>query len=89
MTNILNKREIMDFAEFGKNISSLRKQKNISQQQMSKDLNISRATISSFENGNSVDMGFKKVIQIVDYLGYEVTLKEKLPFPVFEDIVNG
>ncbi|MEA3383852.1 MAG: helix-turn-helix transcriptional regulator, partial [Campylobacterota bacterium] len=72
MTNILNKRESMDFTEFGKTISSLRKQKKISQSLMSKNLNISRATLSSFENGNHVDIGFKKVIQIADYLGYEI-----------------
>ncbi len=28
-------------------------------------------------------------LQIVDYLGLEVSLKEKSPFPVFEDIING
>ena len=79
----------MDFIEFGKAISLLRKQKKVSQQQLSDDLNISRATISSFENGRPVDIGLKKVIQIADYLGFELSLKEKSPFPVFEDVING
>jgi transcriptional regulator with XRE-family HTH domain len=79
----------MDFTEFGKIVATLRKQKKISQQQISKVLNISRTTISSFENGKSADIGLKKVMQIVDYLGCELTLKEKSAFPVFEDIVNG
>ena len=79
----------MDFYELGKELATLRKSKNISQQTISKNLNISRATISNFESGTSSDIGLKKVLQIIDYLGYEINLKEKSPFPVFEDVVNG
>ena len=79
----------MDFYELGKELATLRKSKNISQQAISKDLNISRATISNFESGTSSDIGLKKVLQIIDYLGYEINLKEKSLFPVFEDVVNG
>lgn len=79
----------MDFTELGKEISSLRKAKGISQQQLAKDLNISRATISNFENGSGSDIGLKKILQILDYLGYKVALKEKSAFPSFEEIVNG
>ena len=79
----------MDFDELGKELATLRKSKNISQQAISKDLNMSRATISNFESGTSSDIGLKKVLQIIDYLGYEINLKEKSPFPVFEDVVNG
>ena len=79
----------MDFYELGKELALLRKNKNISQQTISKDLNISRATISNFESGASSDMGLKKVLQIVDYLGYKINIKEKSLFPVFEDIING
>ena len=70
-------------------LALLPKSKNISQQTISKDLNISRATISNFESGASSDMGLKKVLQIVDYLGYKINIKEKSLFPVFEDIING
>ena len=79
----------MDFYELGKELALLRKNKNISQQTISKDLNISRATISNFESGASSDKGLKKVLQIVDYLGYKINIKEKSLFPVFEDIING
>lgn len=79
----------MDFHELAKELALLRKNKNISQQTISKDLNISRATISNFESGASSDIGLKKVLQIIDYLGYEINLKEKSIFPVFEDVING
>ena len=52
----------MDFYELGKELALLPKSKNISQQTISKDLNISRATISNFESGASSDMGLKKVL---------------------------
>ena len=78
----------MDFRELGKEIAILRKMKKVSQKELSENLHISRATISSFENGNSVDIGLKKALQIIDYLGYEFALKEKTKFPVFEDILN-
>jgi len=76
----------MDFKKFGQNISKLRKKQNISQDELCKDIGISRATLSSFENGRGVDIGFKKVLHIVEYLGYEIDLKASSPFPIFEDI---
>ena len=79
----------MTFYEFGTQLAKLRKNKNISQQTMAKDLHISRTTLSNFENGISADIGFKKVLQMFDYLGIELHTKDKSPFPVFEDIING
>ena len=76
----------MDFKEFGNNISLLRKELNISQDILCKDIGISRATLSSFENGRGVDIGFKKVLQIADYLGYEISMKTKSQFPTFEEL---
>ncbi|MBA1438296.1 MAG: helix-turn-helix transcriptional regulator [Epsilonproteobacteria bacterium] len=75
--------------EFRQNIAKIRKEKKISQQKLADDLHLSRATISNFERGKSVDIGLKKVLQIVDYLGLEITLKEKSPFPVFEELLDG
>lgn len=78
----------MDFKEFGKTIANLRKEQKISQKQLSEDLSISRATISSLENGRGVDVGLRKVLQIVDYLDFEISIQEKSKFPVFEDLLN-
>lgn len=78
----------MDLEEFGKSISMIRKKQNISQKTLALDLDISRATLSSFENTKGVNIGFKKVLSIIDYLGYEVCIKEKSPFPTFEELKN-
>ncbi len=55
----------MGFKKFGKSIALMRKDKKISQQQMAKDLNISRATISSLENARMVDIGMRKVYKLL------------------------
>jgi len=76
----------MDFREFGRYIATLRKEKKVSQATLAHDLSISRATISSLENGTSSNVGIKTVLHILDYLGYELTCKEKSPFPTFEEL---
>lgn len=76
----------MDIREFGALMAHLRKEKKVSQEQLARDLGISRATISSLENGTSADVGIKKILQILDYLGYELACKEKSPFPTFEEL---
>ena len=76
----------MNFKEFGNKIAILRKQQSITQNQLATNLEISRATLSSFENGKSVDIGFKKVLQIVDYLEYQLDIKKSSPFPTFEEL---
>jgi transcriptional regulator with XRE-family HTH domain len=79
----------VDFQELAQELSRLRKSKHISQHTMATHLHISRATISNFENGSSADIGLKKVMQMADYLGYVFSLREKSPFPTFEEVVNG
>ena len=79
----------MDYKEFGKIISRLRKEQKISQNILAEDIGISRATLSSFENGRGVDIGLKKVLHIVDYLGYDINLQPKSPFPTFEELKDA
>ena len=76
----------MDFKEFGSTLATLRKKQNISQSRLANDIGISRATISSLENGRGVDIGLKKVLKILDYLGYELVFEEKSQFPSFEEL---
>ncbi len=78
----------MDFKELGQAIMMMRKEKTISQKELSKALEISRATISNLENGSGVDVGVRKVMRIVDFLGFELSLKEKSKFPVFEELLG-
>ena len=88
MSNIFYKSDKMDLKELGLQIKKYRKENSISQSKICDDLKISRATLSSLENGRGVDVGIKKVMQILDYLGYEICIKEKSLFPTLEDLRN-
>lgn len=70
----------------GQAIKRLRQQKGYSQQQLADDLHLSRMTINSLENARAGDVGVRKVMKILDYLGYELALREKSPFPTLEEL---
>lgn len=76
----------MDFMMLAETIRRLRQEKKISQQLMAKHLGISRATLNAFENQRSPDIGLRKVMMMLDYLGFELRLREKSPFPTFEEL---
>jgi len=77
---------LMDFKELGESLSQLRRSQKISQQTLADHIGVSRATINTLENGRPGDVGVRKVIKIVDYLGYELSLREKSAFPTFEEL---
>lgn len=76
----------MDYQGLGQTISTLRQQHGASQQKMAEHLGISRATINALENGRSGDIGIKKVMKILDYLGKELAIRDKSPFPTLEEL---
>lgn len=75
-----------DYQSLGVEIKRLRKAAKVSQQVLADDLSISRATIDGLENGRSGDVGIRKVMKILDYLGMELVVREKSPFPTFEEL---
>jgi transcriptional regulator with XRE-family HTH domain len=76
----------MDFQALGQEIRQRRRQRRVSQTLMAEHLTISRATLNALETGRAGDIGIKKVIKILDYLGMELSLREKSPFPTFEEL---
>ena len=76
----------MDFDALGARITDLRRAQKCSQQVMADQIGISRATINALENGRAGDVGIRKVIKIVDYLGCELCIREKSAFPTFEEL---
>jgi transcriptional regulator with XRE-family HTH domain len=76
----------MEFKEIGQEISFLRRQKKISQQKVANQTGISRSTLNALEKGRAGDVGLRKVLKILDYLGYEMRLKEKSALPTLEEL---
>jgi len=79
----------VDFNEIGLAVTEFRRGQRFSQQRIADATGLSRATINALETGRAGDVGLRKVIKIMDYLGYEIQLKEKSNFPTLEDLSNG
>lgn len=75
----------MELEDIGKKIKQYRKDKKISQEALCKNLRISRATLSTLENAKG-DVGVRKLLQIADFVGLEVTLRDRSPFPTLEEL---
>lgn len=76
----------MDYQELGATIARLRKEQKVTQTVMAEHLGISRATINALEKGRSGDIGVRKVMKMLDYLGYELAVGDKSPWPTLEEL---
>jgi HTH-type transcriptional regulator/antitoxin HipB len=70
----------MILSDLGKIIKKLRKEKNLSQEELAKKANISRATLSKLENGNLTKISVVTLDKILGILGYTIDIKPKNPF---------
>ena len=76
----------MDFSALGQFLKHRRQAQGITQQRMAQDLDISRSTINAFEQGRAGDVGLRKVLKMLDYLGFELEPMPQSPFPSFEQL---
>ena len=70
----------MNLLELGNSIKTLRKEKHITQEQLAKMSNISRATLSKLENGNIAQISIVILNDILNHVGYELDIKAMNPF---------
>ncbi len=77
---------MMEYKDLGEQISLLRRQQKISQQVLADQVGISRATLNALEGGRATDVGLRKVIKVLNYLGFELAIREKSAFPTFEEL---
>jgi transcriptional regulator with XRE-family HTH domain len=59
----------------GNEIRKERKRRKITQEAISKELGMSRATISQIETGIVQDIGVRKLLRILEYLGLELRVR--------------
>lgn len=62
----------MDINELGSVIRDSRKERQMTQAELSELLGMSRATLSALENGTVSELGIRKVIAICSVLGLEL-----------------
>lgn len=75
--------------ELGQAIRQARKLRKVTQQQIADDLGMSRATISQLEAGTVQDIGIRKVMRILDYLGLELRVRKAGAPPTLEELREG
>lgn len=70
----------MKLSNLGKDIKKLRKQKGLTQEELSKIAQISRPTISKLENGYFGSISVVTLDSILSALGYEICYEPFNPF---------
>jgi transcriptional regulator with XRE-family HTH domain len=72
--------------EIGKKIREVRKSRKISQAELGKILGMSRTTIGQIENGTVQDIGVRKMLRLLDYLGLEMKVRPAGKPPTLEEL---
>lgn len=70
----------------GHEIRTARKLRGISQQELAKGLGMSRTTISQIESGTVREIGVRKLMRILDFLGLELRVRPAGRPPTLEEL---
>ncbi len=70
----------------GNAIREARRQKKITQSDLSRAAGIGRSTLSQLENGLVKDIGIRKIIRVLDCLGLELTTRPQDAPPTLEEL---
>ena len=76
-------------ADIGKEIRTERKRRKITQRNMADALAMSRSTISQIESGTVQEIGVRKVIRILEYLGLELRVRPAGAPPTLDELREG
>ena len=75
--------------DIGKEIRTERKRRKITQRTMADALAMSRSTISQIESGTVQEIGVRKVIRILEYLGLELRVRPAGAPPTLDELREG
>lgn len=75
--------------ELGNKIRQARKERLLTQAELAAQVGIGRVTLSQIENGTVRDVGIRKVIRLLDYLGLELTVRMAGAPPTLEELQKG
>lgn len=72
--------------DIGNEIRAERKRRKITQDQLAKTFGMSRSTVSQIEKGIVQDIGIRKVIRILEYLGLDLRVRPRGAPPTLEEL---
>jgi transcriptional regulator with XRE-family HTH domain len=70
----------------GREIKQARKNRKISQSDLAKALGMSRTTIGQIENGTVTEIGVRKLIRVLEFLGLELRVRPGGRPPTMEEL---
>jgi transcriptional regulator with XRE-family HTH domain len=70
----------------GNAIREARRRQKLTQSALAKATGIGRSTLSQIENGAVTDIGIRKIIRVLDYLGLELATRPQGAPPTLEEL---
>jgi transcriptional regulator with XRE-family HTH domain len=72
--------------DIGREIRQARKSRKVSQAELAKVLGMSRTTIGQIENGTVQEIGVRKLIRLLEFLGLELRVRPAGRPPTLEEL---
>ncbi len=72
--------------DIGRHIKMVRKSRRITQAELAKALGMSRTTIGQIERGTVQDIGVRKLIRLLEFLGLEIKVRQAGRPPTLEEL---
>lgn len=72
--------------DIGQKIQKKRKLRQLTQAELAKALGMSRTTISQIESGSVQEIGVRKLMRLLDYLGLELRVREAGLPPTLDEL---
>jgi transcriptional regulator with XRE-family HTH domain len=76
----------LNLLELGESIKKLRKEKNLTQEELATQVGISRVTLSKLENGYIASISIVTLNDILNHLGYQLDITPLNPFMSRESV---
>ncbi len=76
----------MRLPDVGPLLKSARRASKLSQTELARPLGMSRATISALEGGRCEEIGFQKLVALLESVGLEVTIAPRKGRPTLDDL---
>lgn len=70
----------------GQSIRQARKEQRLTQEELARALGMSRTTIGQIENGTIREVGIRKLIRVLDYLGLELRVRQAGMPPTLDEL---
>ncbi len=72
--------------EIGEQIRKTRKERRITQADIARSLGMSRTTVGQIENGTIQDIGVRKLIRVLEFLGLELRVRPGGQPPTLDEL---